>query len=381
MKIYYITRTYPDNSSGGAIVRKGTIDHLKVAGFEVWVVAPNYKTNQLIIDSHLKHILVPLDTNMRIAYYLEKWGIWDDYLKKWTNNTYNYLYPIVGKDDILFTTSGGELGSIIIGHQLKSKLGCKFIINFHDPLAYSVVNGKVLDDKFHVSREKKERKYCKNADLIICSSEDNAHSLSEKYPDLKSVIKINYFGYIENIPIQDNYLNDKLSIAYGGNFSPLQVPELLGELLETATDVDAFFIGKYENYKPVSIYKEKFNFISNLSTIEYYDFLKKNVNVGFVSLANNYLGACVPSKIYDYINLGLPILGALPEGDAMNIINQRGYGIACRYDDKVGLLNAVNILKQKESRLDYRKNILKDKEGWAMEKRIKDVIGWIQEMS
>ena len=59
---------------------------------------------------------------------------------------------------------------------------------------------------------------------------------------------------------------------------------------------------------------------------EFLKFMIENIDIGFVSLANDYLGACVPSKIYEYINLGLPIIGALPNGDGLDIINKNNYG-------------------------------------------------------
>lgn len=381
MKIYYISRTYPENTTGGAIIRKGSVDYLREEGFDVWIVVPNYKSNELIVSSSLKHILIPLKMNIRIASSLERIGIWDDYLKKWVDRSCKYLSSIVNKNDILFATSGGELGSIMIGSILKAKIKCKFIINFHDPLAYSWVNGKILDNKYHVSREKQEYKYCKNADLIICSSYVNAHSLSAKYPDLKSIIKVNYFGYIQPFSLSEEYLNDKLRIVYGGNFSILQKPELLGDILVNEDNVEAFFVGQFQKYELINKYRDKYNFVNSLPIKKYCDFLKQNVNVGFVSLANDYLGACVPSKIFDYINLGLPILGALPEGDAMDLINKNGYGIACKYDDLEGLKAAVLRLKHSEIRQEYRNKVLKDRDNWAMAERIKEVIEWIRDLA
>jgi len=52
-----------------------------------------------------------------------------------------------------------------------------------------------------------------------------------------------------------------------------------------------------------------------------------SIDVGSVSLFNDYLGACVASKIYEYINLEIPIISALPLDDGKDIINAIGYCI------------------------------------------------------
>lgn len=59
MRIYYLTRSYPDiNTGGGGIIRKGTIDHLMQHGYDVWIIAPSC-TGNLDISEEKKHILCP----------------------------------------------------------------------------------------------------------------------------------------------------------------------------------------------------------------------------------------------------------------------------------------------------------------------------------
>lgn len=89
---------------------------------------------------------------------------------------------------------------------------------------------------------------------------------------------------------------------------------------------------------------------------EFLKFMSENIDIDFVSLANDYRGACVPPKIYEHTNLELPIIGALPEGDGMTRINDNKYGAVCKYDD-------INSLS----------NIVKDEYKWSMEYRINAV--------
>ena len=78
-------------------------------------------------------------------------------------------------------------------------------------------------------------------------------------------------------------------------------------------------------------------------------------------------------KIYEYINLELPMIGALPEGDGMEIVNDNGYGVACKYNDLDGLLVAIDKFTDRNYLNSIKQNLINDKELWNMRSRIKEV--------
>ena len=80
-----------------------------------------------------------------------------------------------------------------------------------------------------------------------------------------------------------------------------------------------------------------------------------------MSLTNNYLAACFPSKIFEYINLGLPILGALPNSDAMDFINQNGIGKAFHFTEIEAMQDYLKHLTLEELAVQ-REKVLKLKE-------------------
>jgi len=384
LKLWYLTRSYyPYLKGGGPLLRKGQADNFKKIGWDIVVVMPNYGSNELKIEDDIH--LISYGKNQRIASILERIGIYEDYLDKWVKNTYEYLKDKVKKDDIIFATSGGELGMIKLGSLLKDKISCKFVMNFHDPLDYSIVNGLKLDNKFHISREKQEYKHLKNSDLIITSSKTNQKSLVSKYPQWNNKIFNNYFGYIAKLDINKFHkkVSDKLRIAYVGNMGDLQKPEILYEVYKRAKveNLEVYFIGNSENYKPLqNIVDDNVKFIDFLPHEEFLRFMIENIDIGFVSLTSDYLGACVPSKIYEYINLGLPMIGALPDGDGKDIINNNQYGMACSYDDIDGLINAIKRFQDKVFLENIRNFILNDRDKWFMENRIKELNVFLREL-
>jgi glycosyltransferase involved in cell wall biosynthesis len=387
LKLWFLTRSlYPYQKTGGGQIRLGQIEALAELGWDINVIMPNYNENKFNIENNI--IQIPFNYSLRVASYLERVGFYEDYFDKWIKVTFQYLKDKINKDDIIFATSGGELGMIKLGSLLKKEIGCKFVANYHDPLDYSFVHGIKLDSKFHISREKQEHKYLSNSNLIITSSQINKESLQNKYPNLKDKIKNNYFGYIKKLEIKTKEKKDsKLRIAYVGNMGTLQQPEILYEVyknLDEKENIEIYFIGNISSNKILQNIKDVKDkntiFIDLLSHDEFLEFMSKNIDVGFVSLVNDYLGACVPSKVYEYINLELPIIGALPDGDGKDIINENKYGTACRYNDIDGLSDTIKKFANKTNLENIKLNIQKDKDKWFMKNKIIEVDSMLKDL-
>jgi len=372
--IYYLTRSYLPLKTGGVLMRISAVKELSKY-FAVEVVTPHYKSNDSLKLDNV--IYIACNYNLSIAFWLERLGLYEDYLDTWVYDAFKQLSDTIRKDDLIIATSGGELGCIKLGSKLKSHIGCKLVINFRDPLDFSLVNGKILDNSFHINRDKLENKYIHQADLIITSSQTNQKSLQSKYPEISRRIVNNHFGYIDQIKIKKKTYSTKVRIAYGGVFLSEQSPHILAEVASRYDDVEIIFIGNWQTYKPLLPYKDTCRFIPSLDHAEYLRFMMENVDIGFVSLTSDYLGACVPSKLYEYINLGLPILGALPGGDAKDIINGSGYGVAVSYDDPIALRTAILEMKGQDALQKYSSAVMRDRDSWAMENKINEVIPWL----
>ena len=377
-KIFYITRSYLPSLSGGTIIRAGTIENLERLGYEIVVVTPNYKGKNIYQENNILYIPVRLKRMFTMP--LEMIGIIEDYLDNWVTEAYRFLLSMVTRGDYVLATSGGELGCIKLASMLKDKTGCKALVNFHDPLDYSLVNGMKINNLFHVGREKQEHKYLKNMDLIITSSEYNRASLQSKYPEMKDKIKNNYFGYISNIDRKDSKPSNRLRIGYGGALGSAQRPGLLLEITKDIPEVEVFIIGDPNRLKKFGNNHPRSTFIPQMNHKNYINFIQENIDVGFVSLIGDYFGACVPSKIYEFINLCIPMLGALPSGDAKDIINNNRFGVACHYNDFKGLENAIYKLSDFDFRNEVINSMQQHKNEWSMSEKIKEVDNWLKEL-
>ena len=387
MKIWFLTRSLsPYQKGGGPLLRNGQIDSLKRLGWDIRVITPNYISKELYIADNIIQIPFKFKYIQKLTSLLERLGIYEDYLDRWVDEAYIYLKNKVQKEDILFATSGGELGMIKLGSLLKETIKCKLIVNFHDPLNYGYMNGLRRDKKPHIGREKAHKKYISNADLIITSSEYYANVLKNRFNTLKDKIHNNYFGYIKKIDT-NNYkkiASKKLRIAYVGTMGVTQKPELLYEAYKhlNNSDIELYFIGNISNYKPLKDIDDiNVHFIDFMPHNDFLAFMCENIDIGFVSLVSDYFGACVPSKIYEYINLELPMIGALPNGDGKDIINDMGYGIASHYTNLNDLVLSIKRMKDKKYLNSIKNKILKDKESWSMENRIIEVDSLLRELN
>lgn len=368
-------------------MRTGAVKYLKDFGWDVIVVMPNYESKKNIIRDNIWQIPFNGKYIQKLATLFERIGIYEDYLDKWVDNAFSYLKNIVNQKDIVFATSGGELGTYKLGTLLKNKLSCKLVVNYRDPINYTLVHGLKVDNRFHVSREKLEEKYISKADLIITSSESNRESLIKKYSKLRERILNNYFGYIKEVSFNDSKLIKKtktLNIAYSGSMlSNVQKPEILYKALEKIKDkkIKIYFIGDKNHNKVLkNINDDRVIFIDYLPHDEYLEFMSNNIDIGFVSLCKDYYGACVPSKVYEYINLELPMIAALPKGDAIDIINKNSFGIANHYLNICDIAEAIEKFTNDEYYNKIKKNMLHRKKEWSMKKQIEELNNSLKEL-
>lgn len=378
-KLYYLARSYyPYQKGGGPQMRAGAVKYLKALGWDIVVVVPNYQTSEVIHNDEVIQIPFPRRYIQKLTSLLERVGVYEDYLDRWVEGAFRYLKDHVQQEDIVLATSGGELGMIKLGSRLEQITHCKFVVNFRDPLNYGYMNGMRRDSKLHIGREKIHDKYLQNARLILTSSQYYAKVLRQRFPTMPAKIVNNYFGYIEPLKIiaSPRKTDSILRIAYVGTMGSTQRPELLYQAWKALNDkdIELYFIGDYKRYKPLrNIRDEGIYLMDFMPHDQFLTFMREHIDVGFVSLVNDYFGACVPSKIYEYINLGIPILGALPLGDGREMINTNGYGVACDYRDITCLTQHILQLKEPKYRMQIEEKILHDWESWAMQQRIQEV--------
>lgn len=374
MRIAYLTRSYYPMTTGGALVRKAQVELFEKSDIDVLVITLGENSDNNIIR-------IKNDYNDFLCSLAERFGIYEDYLDPCISYNYKRIENECRNCDLVFATSGGELGMIRLGAMLHDRLKIPFVINLHDPIDFTSVLGKRINKSFHINRDDTEKQYLNSADLIITSSQVNMNSLIKKYPSLTNKIKVCYFGYLQNHrPALSRNIDSKVNIVYGGAFSHVQAPECLADALIDIPEVEITYIGNWLNYKPIKkITNKKVKLIPPMPYDRYLDYLCQKADITFISLKGDYFGACVPSKLFELINLAIPILGALPEGDASNIINSFGYGVAVKMEKKL-IIQAYYSLKNRERLIQIREAMIRDKKKWSFVANGEKMVDWIKEV-
>lgn len=356
-------------------MRQAAVTKLRENGFKVKVIAPNYNTTK-IIDTE-NYTLIPFKENKK-ALIFQHLGIYNDYLDKWVDKSFDFFKKKIQKNDVIFSSSGDEFGTIILGYKLKNIIGCKYIINLRDPLYKSkIYNRKLSKKKFdipHKSREKLEEKILTSADVIITSSSKYRDALIKKYP--KHNIINNNFGYIKDFKLNPkiNTPKKKFEIVYGGNMGSTQSPEILALAVKDMSNVKATFIGNYKENHILCSLKDHVNLLNKMKHEDYMEYLYLNADAGFLSLNNDLSEYCVPSKLYEYINFELPIIGYI-KGQAEEIINENQFGFVANNIDE--LKKNIKKIIDKKNIVLIKSNLKREKPNWSMDKKLAEIIVYL----
>lgn len=371
-KVYYITRTIPGGGTGGALIRQGSVKFLREAGYEVIIVSLSDEDKET--DGYILINGVTTKFFTRVNLFLYNLRVLDDYLQPWAEKAFKTLKNRIQKDDIVLATSGGELGTLMLAQKLKETIGCHTVYNLHDPIDFTTIEGEFsfLSSVKMRGRDKAEYRIFKSADAIVTSSRYYADALKKKYPELASVFSCHHFGYIEQFEVSKSVRKKEggINVVYGGNMGPLQGPEILMRLAAFFPEVTFTFVGDLvcrENNKPQNVVIKP-----KMSYKDYVDYLSQNADIGFFSLRGNVSKLCVPSKLYEYINVGIPILAAI-DGDARSIVNDNGFGVATDYSVDCLKAGLEKLLLPGELERT-RTNVSMEREKWFMGQTINELI-------
>lgn len=339
--IYFITKSYPpQDRGGGALLKQHCVDIMTKNGFDVQVICVGKENLNLDCTHYFEN-----NTNTKIALLKQRLGLLEDYLDPWSEEIITYLKSRVKSTDTIFATCGGELSGIKIGSVIRDITNCKFIAHFHDPLDHTTINQEKLDYKFHVNRNALLNKYLHNCNEILTSTKSYARHLSFI---TNSPVSHAYFGFIgEPIKRRMEVFSkmESLNIIYGGSDGYAQNSKQIFKLLKSHQSEKNNL--RFHIFGKNKIKKNKFDVYYHglLPRDEYVNSLSYPNMVGYVSLGPSYFRNCIPSKIFDFVSMQIPILAILPYGEAFELIREKNMGISIVPGDLQSLQLALERLR------------------------------------
>ncbi|WP_158837981.1 glycosyltransferase family 4 protein [Polaribacter sp. L3A8] len=364
--IVIISNYYPPEMGAAANRIKNLAEGLKNKGNKVTVICPlpNYPKGKIfekysrkffvkenieeitvkrywIFPSKSKNAIVRLFSMLSFA-----WSFWFS------------VFSLVRKKTDVFIIQSPPLLVALSGLLLSKVLGCKNILNVSDIWPLSALELEVIKKGFFYSfLEKIEKTNYKLAGKIIGQSE-------EIITHIKAVITKEFLVY-RNVPVYREYdVKEKsrgnLKIVYAGLLGYAQgILKICDEInfKELGVELHIYGAGMEENeIKEFASNADNNVFFYGVRTAsEIKDEIRK-YDIGFVPLKNKIYGA-VPSKIFELMQLGIPIL-YVGSGEAVELIKNQKLGVFSDPNDVKRLKANISFFKKMNNRdyIMYSKN-------------------------
>lgn len=341
MKILFILLDLaPENKDGG--MYRSLAEHFRRQGHEITIIAP---------DVEHAHTFCNTERDMRVVRVASKetQGVSNMYKKGIALASLPYYFKKGYKkflveekfDWIVMPTPPITLSGFV--RYVKQRTEAKFYLILRDIHPQSVWSIGLLHNRIeYCLLDRKAKIGYQTADLIGCMSQGNIDFIHNQYPSMKMGERVLLYNWVAEPPKTepDSTLRTRLGLdgkfvaLFGGNLGRGQRIENIVYLAEhylSKPDIVFLIIAKgVEKDRLQKIAKDK-----NLSNIWFLDFmpqkdylnLTRSVDLGLVSINENYRVPTCPSKAVSYMAVGVPVFAMInPNNDYGQIIEECGAG-------------------------------------------------------
>jgi glycosyltransferase involved in cell wall biosynthesis len=266
--------------------------------------------------------------------------------------------------EIVYSTFSDAMTSHLIGSILRSRLGVPWIASFHDPWTENLFND--IPTAVHARlADVIEAHVMHSADHIVVTTEPHRQMVLRKYASLGgdrvSVLSSGY--HEEDFRKPAPALSSKFTLTHFGHFHNSRSPGPLAQAMAACCREDPSFpsqvrvvlLGGFDAEawwalraiaSRETAVNEVFEIRGKVSTEDGLEMLRAShvlVLVGDNTSAGRNL---LPSKIFDYLPTGRPVLALVPAGSpAAQLIRSASAGIVVPPDDPEAIKAAVLLLR------------------------------------
>jgi glycosyltransferase involved in cell wall biosynthesis len=374
-KIYFIACTFPPYGRGNAITNACVANYL-AEDFDVEVIAMeqergfllSYQNDQSLVDSLKPQIQV-----QRIG--AAKWwglneilyaiGILPCYFLNWAYSVWRCRQTLVRQPGVLFAVYP-VFANLVVACLLQRYYRMPLLVDFRDDFSGVMSRGwRRIYRPFYAALE---AWVMRRADAVTATTEALAADLTRRYDLEPSRVGVVYNIVPTLEPAESREGDGVLKIVYAGAISRIQRPEVLLQAYHVLVERHPSLRGRIEVeiYGPESRYFRRKVAKHIVPGVKFGGFLPRReleevlqeADIGFMSLGDPVYSYATPTKLFDYIELGLPILASLPSGAAAELVEGHEIGLVAPLGDIDALANCLaELVERPELRARYRENM------------------------
>lgn len=309
----------------------------------LYLICGNVATGHVPLNPSIKILnIVPYDKSS-VFRRLKAWCLGSLQIKK-------HLARIAGNKDVLYFTNPP------MSYFWADKTAGRFGIVEYDLYPDALQN--IRCPKFLINwwAKRNIRIFSKCSGIITLSDGMKQHVARYCNPDIIRVVpNWSTLGDPEIVPQEQNQLLKELNlegkfiVMYSGNIGfTHNVETLIDAATAMKQDSDIHFLIIGQGGKRKALQDTVINL--GLDNVTFHDFLPSNMlkysmsaaSIGVVTLTSATANASVPSKTYNMLGYGIPLLNiAPPNTEVGKIIEDNDCGISCRPDDITGITDFI----------------------------------------
>jgi glycosyltransferase involved in cell wall biosynthesis len=390
-KLYFIACCFPPFGRGNAITNSCVANFLSES-FSLKVVCMKLSRGGLISyqedESLEKKISLSIDVTrieganwwgMNTALYLL--GLFPCYFLNWAWNVWRKRDEIFSERGVVFAVYP-VFSDLILGYFISRKKNMPLLIDFRDD--FSGVMARGWRKIFHPFYRFYEEKIVDSAQIVTVTTEALKQDILSRYniSSDKVVVVNNIVPTVARKRDVSSPRKLPFSVIYAGAMSEVQQPEVLLKAYHYLCQEDANWqkllnvdlygpASPYFNMKIRSHIGDGCNFGGFLPQEEISAQISSS-DIGFLSLSDPVYAYATPTKLFDYIESGVPIVACLPEGAARSMILDLEIGLVAEVGDVIGLADCLrSMVEDDQLRLGFRRQMAEVRERFRPEIQVK----------
>lgn len=238
--------------------------------------------------------------------------------------------------------------NLVVAHGLSRALGVPLIVDFRDDLAGVMTRGwRRIYRRFY---RRFEGRLVRAAARVTVTTEELAEDLARRHGVERTRFEVLY-NIVPQSPggsaVRSDGGGQEFRVVYAGAMSAVQRPEILLQAHRRLLARRPELVGRLvvDICGPRNRYFRRHVEPHGHAGVRFHGFqprarvdeLMAGADVGFLSLSGNTYAYATPTKLFDYIEYRLPILGSLPAGAARRLVEAHGLGVVGDDGDVDGL--------------------------------------------